>query len=359
MKNLNTLPDLRGIYDSIQRTGAKYSEVLIDDLDLDLYRVLSEYKQKKIFEINKNNKPTKIHCGYFFKNIDHEYLKGLGFDISLERIEDWPEADNSDYKNIYLLNSNDCYHNLKLNNYIDFYLNNPDDIIIVWDYDNHHWLHGSFILSAYSDYYFPAHDQNIYRLSLLATKNIKKIPCAVQQFSRNDIVKYKDDILNCNRYSYPIGFHSHYKNFKFRNSVIDHFSKFSNSIGYTINNNYDANNVDRNIKDWYSHTTSFVAPVSGDLPIRFFDSLITGSIPIVPYFLNDEIKTLKFKNNQFYMFDLDDLNNISDIIDGANNLFYTTKNELMAERIDYVVNNHHISNRVLDILDFVVNDNLR
>ena len=34
--------------------------------------------------------------------------------------------------------------------------------------------------------------------------------------------------------------------------------------------------------EWYSHKTHWIAPVLNDVPIRIFDALATGGIPIVP-----------------------------------------------------------------------------
>jgi hypothetical protein len=46
--------------------------------------------------------------------------------------------------------------------------------------------------------------------------------------------------------------------------------------------------------EWVSHKVHWIVPVQDDLPIRFFDALITGGIPLIPATLLDFVKSLGF-----------------------------------------------------------------
>jgi hypothetical protein len=63
------------------------------------------------------------------------------------------------------------------------------------------------------------------------------------------------------------------------------------------------------IRDWISTKTHLICPTTLDIPVRFFDSLITGGLPIVPLALLPSLELLQIPRNFFKIYTLEDLLN--------------------------------------------------
>ncbi|MCX7178627.1 MAG: hypothetical protein NTX56_07600 [Proteobacteria bacterium] len=63
--------------------------------------------------------------------------------------------------------------------------------------------------------------------------------------------------------------------------MISTLSQHYPSIGFS-SHAFHVRTAEDRLKEWCSHKTHWIAPVLNDVPIRIFDALATGGIPIVP-----------------------------------------------------------------------------
>jgi hypothetical protein len=150
-----------------------------------------------------------------------------------------------------------------------------------WDWDNHHWLGLSVFLAAHSDVYFPAHQENFYQLSRYNWCIAGPIYCASIQWPDKFLSDWLDHILTAERSNEPLGKHILYPGFTFRAQTIATVNKYFPTVGFSTPDFHNRTREDR-IREWCSYKSHWISPVLNDVPIRLFDSLITGGIPIVP-----------------------------------------------------------------------------
>jgi hypothetical protein len=182
---------------------------------------------------------------------------------------------------IVLLNNNDLARLGHGPVWSDFQALHDKTLFILWDWDNHHWLEHSVFCAAHCDLYVPAHQENLYLLSRYNWAIAGPVPTASVQWSRRFLVENTVHLLNGARSNMPLGMHVPYANFTFRNSVVQTLSSQYPSIGFSTQNFHLRTSSDR-LQEWASHKLHWIMPVLNDVPIRIFDALITGGIPIVP-----------------------------------------------------------------------------
>lgn len=160
--------------------------------------------------------------------------------------------------------------------FMEFYESNPSIIYCGWDWDNHHWLSQSIFLAAHSDFYFPAHRENLYLLSRFnGVSGNTVLPCSVIQWSKSYINEASFKILNASRDIACMGAHVFYSQFKFRNSVLATINQKVKSIGLR-SQEYWTKNPEERLDEWLMAKSHWIVPVLNDTPIRIFDALITG-----------------------------------------------------------------------------------
>jgi hypothetical protein len=121
------------------------------------------------------------------------------------------------------------------------------------------------------------------------------------------------------------GIYNKYSKFSLRNEWINFFANQNdryriNFSGANGEKSFHAKNTLEMMDEWIQFKTSFIIPVSDDLPIRFFDALLTGSIPIVPNKLRFKIEVLKCYDeirDEIYWYDESDIGKIDIIISSA------------------------------------------
>ncbi len=182
---------------------------------------------------------------------------------------------------IVLLNNNDMARLGHGPVWSDFQSLHDKTLFILWDWDNHHWLEHSVFCAAHCDLYVPAHQENLYLLSRYNWAIAGPVPTASVQWSRRFLTENTALLLSGARSNSPLGRHVPYANFTFRNSVVQTLSGQYPSIGFSTQNFHFRTPSDR-LQEWASHKLHWIMPVLNDIPIRIFDALITGGIPIVP-----------------------------------------------------------------------------
>src|SRR5581483_5939078 len=100
----------------------------------------------------------------------------------------------------------------------------------------HHWLDVSSFLAAHSDLYAPAHHENLYLLTRYNWATTGPVYCGAVQWSGQFFVEHLQQMLAAERSAEPLGKHSGYEPFKFRNRVVTTLGQHYPSIGFATRN---------------------------------------------------------------------------------------------------------------------------
>ena len=182
---------------------------------------------------------------------------------------------------VVIVNNNDLSTPVARANYTELFEHCKTTCFIGWDWDNHHWVEMSTFLAAHCDIYCPAHHENLYLLSRYNWITAGPVYGSSVQWPRSFLTGHLPEILAAERSAAPLGMHIPYSKFSFRIQVISTLGQHYPSIGFSAHSFHRRAPGDR-LKEWYSHKTHWIAPVLNDVPIRIFDALVTGGIPIVP-----------------------------------------------------------------------------
>jgi len=223
-------------------------------------------------------------------------------------------------------------------------------VVAIHDFDNHHWHHLSIACAVVADVYVPAHlSSNIVQSRINPNIDIS-LPCGTIQWTRELLFNHLGIIINLNRTKSPLGMHNFYEKFKYRNSVISTLGKHIPSVKLNLDNFHIRSAKDR-FNEWASHSCHWIIPVYNDLPIRFFDALITGGIPIIPSSLVHQMEYFKIPDHFYVTHDALDILNPADVIQRANDLFENHSVEGIIERFQFCLKNYHINAIASSIID--------
>jgi hypothetical protein len=176
------------------------------------------------------------------------------------------------------------------------------------------------------------------------------LPCGTIQWTRELLFNHLEKILNLNRTKSPLGMHNFYEKFKYRNSVISTLGKNIPSVQINLDNFHIRSANDR-FNEWASHSCHWIIPVHNDLPIRFFDALITGGIPIIPSSLVHQMEFFKIPAHFYVTHDALDILEPTEVIQRANDLFEKHSVEGILERFQFCLNNYHVNSIASSIIE--------
>lgn len=222
-----------------------------------------------------------------------------------------------------------------------------ETILVVQDYDNHHWFRMSGTALQVADVYIPAHEYNLHLIRRLCHHPVKSVPAGSIQWSKQTLLAHNDAIKNTTRKHELSGKHVFYPQFSNRNRVIATFAKASHSVGFIQHSDYHQMSEEVRLRDWLSAKTHLICPTTLDIPIRFFDSLITGGLPIVPLALLPSLELLQIPTNFFNTYTLEDLLNPLDAQARWNNDFDKLGLAGILDRHLFAMNYFHID-RILE-----------
>jgi hypothetical protein len=223
---------------------------------------------------------------------------------------------------------------------------------VAWDWDNHHWLELSTFLAAYSDFYAPSHHENLYLLSRYNWLLIGPVYCATEQWPKKFLTDNLDRMLQAERSSLPLGMHIPHPRFDFRMQVVNTLNKFYPSIGFSNPDFHHRSREDR-FNEWCAYKTHWIAPVLNDVPIRLFDALITGGIPIVPESMRYLPPIAQIPRQFIAFYSAADIVNPEPLVAYANELFDLSGKSGIVERHRYALENHHSDISIAHILKVV------
>ena len=302
----------------------------------------SRAKQKKIF-ISANL------SGFDFKlaGLEVKYLEKEFFHVSDHQAINQRLAYLKD--SIVIVNNNDVGHNGGMPHYAEFYANADKTIFAVWDWDNHHWLELSTFLAAHSDLYLPIHHENLYLLTRFNWLTAGPVYAGTVQWSKKFLTENLPEIIETKRSGAPLGKHIPYSPFRFRLQTISTLNQHYPTIGFSDRSFHGRTTEDR-FKEWLSHKSHWIVPVLNDVPIRIFDALVTGGIPIVPESLRFLPPVNQIGRDNIVFYGPQDIVAPQKIVAMANELFDRGGADKMVERHRYALEHHHGNARICQIL---------
>jgi len=252
---------------------------------------------------------------------------------------------------IVILSNNNVMTNNNIDQYMQLYLRNPSSVFVIWDFDNHHWLALSGVLAALCDLYTPTHFDNLESLSRLNNVIAGPVCSGVIQWTKEFLTENLDTIMYSERTNDPLGTHISYPQFINRHKNLEILNRTLANVK-SVDGSYHSRDIMDRFKEWCSHKSHWIVPVLNDVPIRLFDSLITGGVPIVP-------RSLKYHpaianlHDHILFYDYEDIQNPLPITERANNLFDKRGTQGILDRHQISYYNNHVDNRIETILKAV------
>jgi hypothetical protein len=287
---------------------------------------------KNIYLGNKIFSNCEVRTQLKFELIDISVLKDYRFDNSL-----------------LILNNNDFSNEYCFNIVSKIKKKSTNLQIYIWDFDNHHAIANSMRMLYLADIYFAAHQHNFDLLRRASPSFFGILPASVIQWPKEYLTNSFDKILYSPRSNELFGMHFYYSSFDKRNKIIESVSKNFPNVCFS-NTNYHNRTIDNRFAEWCHYKVHFIVPVDNDLPIRLFDALITGGIPLVPIKMKSLLYSLTIDHFVVYYDELDlDLLHLK--VKDSIIKFDKDGVEGMKKRINFIIENHHIDSRA----NFLIN----
>lgn len=252
---------------------------------------------------------------------------------------------------VVIINNNDVGTMELRAAYAEFFRDCESTCFIAWDWDNHHWLELSTFLAAHTDIYCPAHHENLYLLSRYNWLTAGPVYCSTVQWPRRFLTDHLDLMLQAKRSDAPLGMHIPYAKFNFRMQIISTVGQHYPSVGFSSHTFHERTPLDK-LQEWCAHTTHWIAPVLNDVPIRIFDALITGGIPVVPESLRLVPPIAMIPREHIVFYGPADILQPQNIVEKANALFEQGGRDGLVVRHRYALEKHHGDASVRQMMGF-------
>ncbi len=253
---------------------------------------------------------------------------------------------------VVILNNNDIARSRQSGGYADFFARCDKTIFCAWDWDNHHWLENSCFSAAHSDLYFPAHHENLYLLSRYNWLTAGPVYCVNIQWSRSFLTNRIEQLVRAERSNLPLGKHVPYEMFSFRNRVISTLSGHYPSVGFS-NQAFHGRDPEDRLREWCAHKVHWIMPVLNDVPIRIFDALITGGIPIIPASMKYLPGIRDIPEDFIFFFSPMDVVQPATLVQRAVERFDSGGADQIVQRHRFALECHHGDGRIETLLEYV------
>jgi hypothetical protein len=249
---------------------------------------------------------------------------------------------------VYLLLNNDIGRNLP--RYVEFVQQRPGCLFIVWDWDSQHWLQMGCLLAAHADLYVPSTSENLYTLSHFNPHLVGPAFAAVNQWSRQFVIDHLSVLVEARR-DEPFGPHVRYGGFDRRNRAVATLNQSFPAIGFADDGYQQKSDLD-NLKEWAGHKAHWIVPVLGGVPIRVYNCLLTGGIPVVPVHYRNMPENLVLGEDTLY-YDVIDLVEPRERQAQAVKRFDEAGAAGVISRVGHALAHHHIDARIEQVLQGV------
>lgn len=241
---------------------------------------------------------------------------------------------------LLFLTNNDVGRNLPV--YMEFYNRNPEVLFVIWDWDSQHWIQMSAMLAMNCDFYISGTSENAFLLSHFNPCVIGPVFIGVHQWTRKFVADHFSVLLEA-RSNEPLGPHAFYGNYQRRNRALATVTKTFPTVGFASNDYKHKSDLD-NFREWAAHKTHWIAPVLGGVPIRVYNALMVGGIPIVPSFYRNLPEVALLGDIPLY-YEVADLIDPRAINDQAVASFDAAGQSGLIQRVAEALDKHHIDNR--------------
>jgi len=330
---------------------------IFDELQDNIYFRLNYFKDERKLEIKKKLTEKyfdRVFLTQSFKNtvipqrffcLEPDFFKTLdNFQIKLESLSGA----------LVIVNNNDVNVGGNIDIFTQFVLQAETTLFAVWDWDNHHWLSLSCQLAAVSDLYFPSHSENLFQLSKFNPSATHVVQAGTIQWKNEYLQNNKEYILNINRTNGLLGKHIPYENFKLRNSIVTKVSETFADVGFVSPQFHLLSTEDR-LTQWATFKAHLIVPVLNDVPIRFFDALCTGGIPVVPESLKGFFTNYGLHANDVFYYSSYDIMHIEELISQVFVQFDKDGQTGIERRFLMGTSQNHIDNRISKIIEICKN----
>lgn len=244
-------------------------------------------------------------------------------------------------KNCLVITTSNIFAEIGMARLGHLYQDLPKTIFAVHDYDNHHWINNNIQAAIFSDVYVPSHQSDNLISSRMNPNIVGGIPCGTNQWSMEFVRNNVGSITSCNRSSDPLGKYYFYEKFILRNKAISTLTQSYPSISL-LNNDFHSLTPNQKWTEWCSHKLHWIIPVLNDLPIRFFDALITGGMPLIPSGLIPFVKALNIPENFYISYGPLDIIDSKEFVRKANELFDFHGTSGIKARHEHALKNFHV-----------------
>ena len=260
-------------------------------------------------------------------------------------------APKSFENSVVILSNNNVMVNNDLSAYINLYMNSPSSVFVIWDFDNHHWFALSGMLAATCDLYVPTHADNLEPLARYNNYMAGPVNSGVIQWPKEFLEEHKDIITTTDRQDGPFGTHIEYPQFPIRQRTLKTLHNTLDKVKLVDGSYHSREMLDR-FKEWCSYKTHWIVPVLNDAPIRIFDALMTGGIPIIPRSIKYHKDIQKIWDHVVF-YDYEDVQSPWEVSQKAINLFNERGIQGVLDRHELSLYNFHVDKRVETILEAV------
>ena len=230
----------------------------------------------------------------------------------------------------------------------------PDCLIVVQDYDNHHWYRMSAICMLLSDVYVPSHHHTPPFAQHLLVHTFKVIPIGSIQWREAFLIANIHQIATATRTNQPKGTHTPYNRFPYRNKLVRALNQNFSDVRFSLDQSFHHLSEEGKFLDWVQAKLHYIVPVGNDVPIRFFDALITGGLPLIPERMESKIHSMNIPSDYYLTY------NVNDIVDPIRNLDHCIKYfdqkgpKGVIERFNFAMKKFHVNAIASAIIDFVI-----
>ena len=240
---------------------------------------------------------------------------------------------------------------------------NPESgpIGVVWNYDNHHSFTSNIVKGSIFDIFVPAHTNYTDYLNIAKSLLVSPTPCGLAQWTP-DFVRKGFRKFGGQQRSNKLdgGFTLHNYRGAYRGALIEELStKLEDSDVRGIpfgKQGYWRNDQFENLKTWMSYKTSVSISINNDIPIRVFDALAVGQIPLVPSWLSGFDAIIPQREQErlpIVRYFENTAEEVSRAHKQAIALFDRDGKRGAKRRRDYCLKHHTLNQRYEDILDKV------
>lgn len=234
-------------------------------------------------------------------------------------------------------------------------------VTAIWLWDHHHQIDLSCKMALLADLVFPMHETVNDYLKIFNDHVFSAVPAATAQWGGPDSVhelylKYAQAPRSNRLYGGFVAYDGYARNDLIRAcmaAIPDHDLTLRPPSESRDVEQFDPAQREARFAEWVSHKCSLVYALAEDMPIRLFDALVCGQIPLVPHNLNGFDLVISPRLQQslpIVRFDPTDIGSVKTAWETALALYDQGGAAAARRRHDYARQHHTMPQRVIDMI---------